>query len=219
MRERPRERLKAHGPGALSDAELIALLLGTGYGDENAVEVARRVLSDVGGLEKLMDQGRGRLSRLPGVGEVKAGRILAALELGVRVLEERSRHGTSVRFGSSRDIFDAYRARFGGLKQEVFMVVGLNNKNGPISEHTVAKGSVNECQVAPREVFRPLIAEAASRAVVIHNHPSQDPTPSAHDAALTRRLARVAELIGIPLLDHVIITRFQYASLRDLGLF
>ena len=218
LRERPRERLRELGPSALSDSELIALLPGTGHGKENVGETARRLLTEVGGLERLAGMGPGQLHKLPGVGEATPTRVIAAVELGVRVVEQAARNRTGARFECSADIFETYRARFGSLRQEVFAVIGLNNRNEPICEVIVAKGSVNECRVEPREVFRPLIAEAAARALLIHNHPSGDPTPSPSDLSLTRRLAQVGELLGIPILDHVVIAPFSHSSFRDLGL-
>lgn len=218
LRERPRERLREQGAAALSDAELLALLLGTGHGAENAVETARRLLTAAGGVVRLSEMGQGMLGSLPGVGEAKATRIIAAVELGVRVVEQRARSRSGARFECSADIFDTYRARFGRLRQEIFAVIGLNNRNAPLCEVVVAKGSVSECRVEPREVFRPLIAEAASRVLLLHNHPSGDPTPSSSDLALTRRLVEVGQLLGIPVLDHVVIGPFSHSSFRDLGL-
>ncbi|MBW2276253.1 MAG: DNA repair protein RadC [Deltaproteobacteria bacterium] len=216
--DRPRERLKEKGPAALGDAELLALVLGTGAGQDNAVESARRILGEVGGVERLARQGLRGLASLPGVGEAKASRIAAALELGVRVIERRSGAADNGRFNCSADIYKAFRARLTTLTQEVLLVVGLNNRNEPVCEVEVARGSLSECQVGPREVFRPLIAETAARTVIVHNHPSGDCTPSPFDVVLTRRLAEVGELIGIPVIDHIVVGRGNYASLRDLGL-
>lgn len=217
-KERPRERLLAHGAQALSDAELLGLLIGSGCGKENAVETARRILSEVGGLDALSQKGLGGLKNTKGIGEAKASRLTAAFELGVRAVEERAKAKSRICFSCSQDIFNAYRARFGVLRQEVFLAVGLNNRNEVIREITVAMGTLSECRVEPREVFRPLIAEAAARAVLLHNHPSGDPSPSAADIAMTGRLSAVGELVGIPILDHIVISRFGYASLADLNL-
>jgi DNA repair protein RadC len=206
------------GPAALSDSELLALLIGAGQGNENAVETARRVLSEAGGLEALLERDVQSLSRFKGMGSAKGARLIAALELGMRVVEQRAKERLCPRLNCSLDIFEAYRARLGSLVQEVFAVVALNNRNEIIREEIVAKGSLNECRVEPREVFRPLIAASAARAVLLHNHPSGDPSPSPSDVALTRRLAKVGDTVGIPILDHVIISRFSHASLRDLGL-
>ena len=213
----PRERLREKGATALGDAELIALLLGTGGAGENALESSQRILRAVGGLDRIASAGLGALTSVPGLGEAKASRLLAAIELGLRVVERRS-DATKRAFCRSEEIWEAYRARLGALQQEVFMVVGLNNRNEALREEVVAKGTINECVVSPREVFRPMIAEAAARIVALHNHPSGDPAPSPQDVALTRRLAEAGALIGIPLLDHVVIGRRGYASLRDMGL-
>lgn len=217
-KERPRERLSTHGVRALSDSELLGLLLGSGCGKENAVETARRMLSEAGGLDTLSQKGLVALKSIRGIGEAKASRLTAAFELGVRAMEERAKNPKQVSFLCSTDIFDAYRARLGVLRQEIFLAVGLNNRNEVIKEMTVAMGTLSECRVEPREVFRPLIAEAAARAVLIHNHPSGDPTPSAADIAMTARLSAVGDLVGIPILDHIIVTRLAYSSLADLNL-
>jgi DNA repair protein RadC len=215
--DRPRERLRGKGATALCDAELVALLLGTGGAGENALESSQRILREVGGLDRLAAAGLGSLRGVTGLGEAKAARILAAVELGLRVVERRS-DVPRCAFRCSEEIWEAYRARLGALPQEVFVVVGLNNRNEALREEVVAKGTLSECLVSPREVFRPMIAEAAARVVAVHNHPSGDPEPSPQDVALTRRLAEAGELIGIPLLDHVVIGRRGYASLRDMGL-
>ncbi len=216
--ERPRERLREVGPVALSDSEILAILIGTGSGQENVVEVARRLLSDSDGLEGLTKQGLKGLGRFSGMGEAKASRIVAALELGIRVVERRGRKKSPLRFECSADIFESFRTRLGLKRQEVFVAVGLNSRNEAIREILVARGSSNECLVEPKEVFRPMIAEAASKTILLHNHPSGDPTPSPQDVALTRRLAKVGDLVGIPVLDHVVIGPSSYSSLRDLGL-
>jgi DNA repair protein RadC len=213
----PRERLRGKGAAALGDAELVALLIGTGVAGENALESSQRILGEVGGLDRLAAAGLGALTGVPGLGAAKASRIMAAVELGLRIVERRA-EAPQRAFCRSEDIWETYRTRFGALRQEVFLVVGLNNRNEALREEVVAKGTINECVVSPREVFRPMIAEAAARIVALHNHPSGDPAPSPQDVALTRRLVDAGALIGIPLLDHVVIGRRGYASMRDLGL-
>ena len=216
--ERPRERLRGKGAIALSDAELLALVLGTGSSRHNALDTARLIIEEAGAVDRLARLGLGALAGLPGVGEAKAARIVAALELGVRVVERHGNRERRVGFACSADIYRTFRARMSPLTQEVLLVVGLNNRNEPICEIEVARGSLGECQVGPREVFRPLIGEAAARMVAIHNHPSGDCSPSPDDVALTRRLVEVGELVGITVLDHIVIGNGAYASLRDLGL-
>ncbi len=218
-RERPRERLKELGASALSDAELLGLVMGTGVGEKNAVDLSRELLAESGGLSGIRGQGLGAMGRIHGVGDAKAARVLAAIELGIRIVEQNGRGSKLTRFECSVDIFESYRARLGQLPHEIFLVVGLNAKNEVIKELTVAVGSINECRVEPSEVFRPLIAEAATRAVLLHNHPSGDATPSPEDVALTKRLVKVGELVGIKILDHLVVSNHAYSSLRDLGLF
>jgi DNA repair protein RadC len=210
--------MRGKGSGALGDAELLALLLGSGRPGENALDLARRLLSDIGGLEQLAKTGLGSLARLEGIGEAKACRLAAALELGVRLVERTGALARGSRFACSRDIFDAYHARLENLTQEVFLAVGLSNRNEPICERIVAIGTLCDCPVGPREVFRPMIEEAAARFAVLHNHPSGDPAPSPDDVALTRRLAEAGELVGIALVDHLVIGKGTYVSFRDAGL-
>jgi len=215
--ELPGGRLRGRGPTALGDAELIALLLGAGGAEEGALDSAERLLRELGGLDRLAAAGLGALTCLPGLGEAEASRILAAVELGLRIVERRD-EAPGRAFCSSEEIWETYRARLANLQQEVFFAIGLNNRNEAVCEEVIAKGTSSECLVSPRDVFRPMIAEAAVRIVVLHNHPSGDPAPSPQDVALTRRLAEAGALVGIPLLDHVVIGRRGYASMRDLGL-
>lgn len=216
--DRPRERLREKGARALGDAEILAVLLGTGGASMDAVELARSIIVSCGGLERLSSMGVGALAALPGIGEAKAARIVAAVELGDRIQERRSGERRRRRFRCSADIWESYRSRLCHLRQETILAVGLNNKNEPIREEVVAMGSVDECLVGPREVFRPMIAEAAARLVVLHNHPSGDPRPSPQDVTFTRRLEQAGELLGVQLLDHLVVGRGSYSSLRDLGL-
>ncbi|MBN2716869.1 MAG: DNA repair protein RadC [Deltaproteobacteria bacterium] len=217
-RDKPRERLQEKGVAYLGDAELVAILLGTGIRGQGSLELASQTLGQVGGVVGLSSQGMGSLCRLHGMGTAKSARLLAAVELGARVIEKKSIQKGMNRFTCSRDIFLRYNGRMSSLRQEVFLVVGLNNKNEVLTEQVVAMGTVDECRVNPREVFRPLIIEAVARTLLIHNHPSGDPSPSPEDVRLTSRLASVGKLLGIPVLDHLVIGANKYCSLRDLGL-
>lgn len=212
----PRERLREKGAEYLSDNELLAILLGTGHKGAGIIEVASNIITTVGGVQGLTSQGLGSLSGFTGVGTAKASRILAAIELGMRISETKARKNN--RFTCSRDIYERYKARMSFKQQEVFLVIGLNNKNEVIKEDIVAKGTVNECQVNPKEVFRTLIKEACTRMVAIHNHPSGDSEPSSADIALTKRLIEAGNLVDIPVLDHIIIGIGCYTSLRDTGI-
>lgn len=212
----PRERLWSVGPSPLSSAELVAILLGTGTAREPVTVLASRILHEAGGLEGLAKLGPGALEGLAGLGPTKAARLVAAVELGRRVtarpLDRR------LRIGSSRDVDAAYRPRLADLDVELFCAVALDAKSRPIREIEIARGGLSACPVAPADVFRALVREAAASAIVVHNHPSGEPTPSAEDVALTERLARAGELIGIRLLDHVVIGREGYFSFLDAGL-
>jgi DNA repair protein RadC len=134
------------------------------------------------------------------------------------VIEKQSIQEGLNRFTCSRDIFRRYHGRLCRLRQEIFLVVGLNNKNEVLTEQVVAMGTVDECRVEPREVFRPMIVEAVARALLIHNPPSGDPSPSPEDISLTRRICEVGTLLGVPVLDHLIIGANRYSSLRDMGM-
>lgn len=214
--EGPRERLGSVGPARLSNAELIALLLGTGTSRDPVGVLASRVLAEAGGLHGLAKLGPGALEQLSGLGPTKAARLVAAVELGRRVtarpLERRAR------ISSSRDVDAAFRPRLADLDVELFCAVALDAKSRPIRELEIARGGLSACPVAPADVFRALVREAAASVIVVHNHPSGEPTPSPEDVALTDRLARAGEILGIRLLDHVVIGREGYFSFLDAGL-
>lgn len=216
MMEGPRERLRSVGEKRLSDAELLAVLLGTGSRMEPVGVLATRVLHELGGLNGLAKVRPGALEELSGLGPTKASRIVAALELGRRVATRPL--SRKVRITSSRDVDAAYRPRLGDSDVEHFVAIALDAKHRPIGEIEVARGGLSACPVAPADVFRALLREAASGVVLVHNHPSGEPSPSPEDVALTDRLERAGELLGVPVLDHVIIGREGYFSFLDAGL-
>jgi len=216
VEDRPRERLSSVGARALSDAELLSLLFGSGRRGESAVEAARRFLSGIGGLSQLGRLDRNDLDECAGVGPAVASRVVAAVELGRRIGERRQ--SPERKFRSSRDIFEAYRHRLAPLLQEVFWVVVMDRRHRPIREICVGKGGLASCGVGPREVFRPAIQAGGATVVLLHNHPSGDPEPSIEDIEMSRRLFSAGHVLGIEILDHVVIASEGYASLRDLGL-
>ena len=215
-RPRPRERLAQHGADALSEAELVALLLGTGAKNDPAEALAERILHAVGGLCGVERLGAGRLTQLPGMGPAKAGRLLAAIELGRRVMTTPLRRGA--RIVSSRDVDAAMRPRLGRTERERFLAIPLDTRHRVIGEIQIAVGGLNACSVAPADVFRALLREASAAVVFVHNHPSGEPAPSEEDMALTERLCRAGELLGVPVLDHVIVGHEGYFSFLDEGL-
>ncbi len=211
-----RERLAAAGPGDLDDAELLAVILATGTAGADALDVARRLLACVGDLPRLARAELGELRQVPGVGPAKAARVQAALELGRRCASDRLAPRDAIR--SSQQVVDCYRPLLAHLDREHFYALLLDAKHRKIRDVCVSVGSLDSAIVHPREVFRPAVAESAAAVILIHNHPSGDPSPSAEDRMVTRRLAATAELLGVELLDHVVIARDGAASLRDLGL-
>jgi DNA repair protein RadC len=212
----PRERLAQAGSECLSEAELLALLLGTGSREETVTVLAARLLMGGGGLAGLSRMGRGELLRLHGLGEGKASRLLAAIEIGRRVASQPLHRGR--RITSSADVYEALGPRLAGSEVERFLAIPLDARNRPLGEIVIAVGGLVQCPVAPADVYRALLREAASGVIFAHNHPSGEPTPSQDDIALTERLALAGELLGVRVLDHVIVARSGYFSFRDRGL-
>jgi len=213
--ERPRERLRDRGPEALSDAELLAILLVTGASNRGltALDCSRMLLQEHSNLRNLTRVSCAELCRIPGVGPVKASRIQAALEIGRRAVSQKRRLGTV--FQISQDVFESYSVRLRDAKQETFKVILLDSKNRYLREETVALGSLNQSIVHPREVFRPAIRGAAASVILVHNHPSGDPSPSDEDVRVTERLVEAGKLLGIRVLDHIIVGEGRYFSLFD----
>jgi len=200
--DRPRERVWRSGPTAIGDCELIALLLGSGVRDRSALDIAIALVRSAGGIGTLSRSSPRELSQVTGVGAARATRVAAAFELGRRAVELEQ---TRPLVGRPEDVYRCVVPRLAGLAQEVFLVIGVDIRNGLLDIVEVARGSVAGVEVHPREVFRPLIRMAAAGGVVVHNHPSGDPTPSHEDVELTRRLREVGTLLGIPIIDHVVI--------------
>jgi DNA repair protein RadC len=214
--ERPRERLARLGAAALSDAELLAVLLGTGRVGEDAVSLAARLLRSSGGLSKLACMGTAELAQLPGLGTARASRLRAAFEAGARALVPF--HPGDEPISNSQMVFARFGRPLMASRVERFWVISVDAKNRVRAEREVARGGRTGCQVDPAEVFRFLISESASGAIFVHNHPSGDPAPSLQDLELTRRLAAAGSLLQIRVLDHVIVGGERYISLRDAGL-
>ena len=212
----PRERVARLGAPALSDAELLAVLLGTGRAGEDVMSLAARVLRDTGGLWALARMSVAELEGLPGVGPAKAARLAASFEAGSRGLV--SPDAAAAPLSNSETVFLRYGRRLMASPVEHFFVICVDAKNRARAEREVARGGRTTCQVDPAEVFRLLIAESASGAIFVHNHPSGDPDPSPQDLQLTERLVAAGSLLDIRILDHVIVGSGRYTSLRDAGL-
>ncbi len=212
--ERPRERMIQHGPAILSTAELLAILLRTGRRGENALHLAHRMLQICGGLTGLVRTPVHELARIPGVGLAKAAQIQAALELGRRVATATPGERPQV-----RSAHDAYLllADMADLEQETLRTLLLDTRGRAIAIPTIYVGNVNTTLVRPAEIFREAIRRNAVSLIIAHNHPSGDPTPSPEDIALTRDLVAAGRLLGIGVLDHLIIGKGRYTSLREQG--
>ena len=210
---RPRERLATVGPEQLTDAELVALVLGSGTRGAGVTDVAEGLLRACGGLAGLAVAATSELCRQGGVGPVRAGMLLAALELGRRAAAARPTRGQ--RLAGASDVWTYFRARLAPLSIEEFWGVALDARHRVQGELCLARGSLTGVEVHPRDVFRPLIRAAAAAVIFCHNHPSGDPTPSRQDIELTTRLREVGELVGIPVIDHVVVGFEGYASLAE----
>ncbi len=214
--DQPRERLIAQGAAALSDAEVLALLFRTGSRGRDGLALAREVLAVSGGLAAL-DRAAGlEFRRFPGIGPAKSASLQAAFELGRRVAGRSLRPGAPVR--GPADVAAHFRPHLRRELQESFFVVLLDGRHRMISEHLISRGTLTASLVHPREVFRPALREAAAAVILLHNHPSGDPSPSQEDREVTLRLSRAGELMGIPVLDHVVVAESGYCSFRDRGL-
>ena len=213
--ERPRERLIRHGPEILSDAHLLAILLRTGRKKTSAVEIANHLLRQFGGLAGLKQVSIPELCSVNGIGPAKAAQILASLELGRRSLAQPLNR--ELRALSSRDIYHHYHPLLRDMKREIFKLLLFDGKNRLIKDTTISTGSLSLNIVHPREVFKPAVRESASSVILLHNHPSGDPTPSPEDRELTRRLVKAGRIMGIKVLDHIVIGDGRYVSFADQG--
>lgn len=209
--ERPRERLMRFGAESLGDVELVALVLGGG----GSMRRALALLEACGGLLGLSAADSHELCEVRGVGVAGATAIAAAIELAKRFARLELPYSTTLR--GPDEVARFARATFGDAPQETFVILGLDARARVRLVRTIAIGSVSHVDVHPREVFRPLVRAGMHSAIAVHNHPSGEPEPSHADVELTRRLAEVGRLLGIPLLDHLVVTRSRSVSLAALG--
>lgn len=214
--ELPRERLIARGAQALSDAELLAILLRTGRAGENVLELARGIVARFRetGLHEILAMPCAEFARIPGIGTAKAATVLAALELGRRAQQTAK---SRPRIREASDVAELLRPRFRAEKREHFLVLPLSAKNEVLMVADVSVGTLTNALVHPREVFEPPIRCGAAHIILAHNHPSGDPAPSTEDHRLTRVLKDAGTLLGIPVTDHVIIGGDGFFSFAEEG--
>lgn len=213
--DRPREKLERLGAGALGDNELLALVFGSGSGGGDALALANRVITAAGGLHALTRCQPSDLRLVRGMGRARASQVLAAVELGRRTLVRGG--GDRPRLNQPRSVAAWLLPQFGAGPVEQFGVVLLDTRHRLIAVRLISIGSLDTTVVHPREVFRAATAGAAAAIVLFHNHPSGDPTPSADDVALTGRMLQAGDVMGIPVLDHVILADQRYCSLVEAG--
>jgi len=211
--EQPREKLAQLGPEHLSDAELLAILLRVGVQGQDVLSLSQHLLRTCGGVVGLSRTPLKSLAAVKGIGEAKGVTIRAALELGKRLMLSEVRDALQVR--SPEDVASLLQLEMGLLEQEHLRVVLLNTKNHVQGIREVYRGSVNTSQIRAAEVFRDAVKENCPAIVIAHNHPSGDPTPSPEDIRVTRDLVSAGRLLDIDVLDHLVIGRNRYISLRQ----
>lgn len=210
--DRPREKFYQRGSYALTDAELLAIIISKGVKNKSALDLAKEVLKKCDNLKKLSQKTVGEIEnfKISGLGRTKIISILAAIELGRRSFSKRNEK--RVKFRHPQDIYDYYASLIGGLKHELFKAVAVDGNNILLKETTISKGILDASIVHPREVFKFALNENASGIFLVHNHPSGILKPSEDDFKITERLRSAGELMGIKIIDHIIITEKGYYS-------
>jgi DNA repair protein RadC len=214
--ERPREKLLQRGAHALTDAELLALLIRVGTGKSTALDLARKILVQEKNLLGIAAKTPQELMRLKGIGEAKAVELLAAFEIGRRV--QGMSVGEEIIVSSPESVARVMMPRLRDKRNESFWVLLLDSKNALMHEEELTVGTLNASLVHPREVFKVAIDRTAAAVIVVHNHPSGNREPSAEDVSITRQLVEAGKIIGIPLHDHIIVAGDAYTSLAERGL-
>jgi DNA repair protein RadC len=212
--ERPVERLVRNGPESLSNAELLGIILRTGTKEENVVNLCSRILSEYN-IKQLSLANISRLMEIHGIGKVKAAQITAVFELSRRL--ETFAEEPKKKISSPKDVYSLMYPRMREQKKEKFIMLYLDTKNQVLKEEVVSIGSLNSSIVHPREVFKSALMESSASVIMIHNHPSGDPSPSKEDVMVTQKMVEGGKLLGIEVLDHIIIGDGRYISLKDEG--
>ena len=212
LTDRPRERLRDAGPAALSNSELLAILLRTGTAKESALVMASRLLSQHDGLVGLAHPGFAELCAERGLGEAKAAQVQAALELGKRLVAAHPQERAVIR--CPQDVANLLQGEMGLLEQEEMRVVLLNTRNQVLGTSEVYRGNVHTAIVRIGELFREALRQNAPAIILVHNHPSGDPAPSADDIAMTKQAIEAGELLDVDVVDHVILAQGRFESLK-----
>jgi DNA repair protein RadC len=213
--DRPREKLETHGPEVLSDAELLAILLGSGIRNVTAVDLAKQLIWKFGGLSEVAQRNFQELRKLKGIGKVKAIKIVAAFEIARRTQAVRSTERAKIT--GPEQIANRYMPLMRDLKREVFKIVLLDSANQIIKDVVISEGTLNASLVHPREVFKAALDDHAASLILIHNHPSGNPEPSTEDITITQQLREAGKVMGVPVRDHIILAGHKYTSLAQMG--
>lgn len=220
--ERPRERLKEHGPGSLSEHELLAIILGSGSQGESVVVTSQKLLSYFGSLKKVVEASLEELQKVKGIGPAKATQLLACFEIARRVnkslLVEEEAGKTLKPITSPDEIIGLIRSKISDFSKEQFLVISLDTRNRPLGIDNISVGTLTASLVHPRETFECAIRKHAASIIVSHNHPSGDDEPSEEDIKITQRLKEAGKVMGIELLDHIVITKSGYCSMKEKGI-
>lgn len=214
--ERPRERLKDVGIENLSIQELLALVIEKGRKDQNVLQIAQNLLSQFGNLKSIKEASLKELQTVAGVGPATACKIKAAFKLGEKSLISPKKIGIKVE--KPQDIFKLLKPKIGNKKKEHFTLVCLDTRNRIQNIETISIGTLDSSLAHPREIFLPAIKTAASSVILVHNHPSGNPTPSKNDEKITNRLRKAGQILGIKIADHIIITETRFLSFVEQGL-
>lgn len=214
--ERPMEKLYFYGKDSLSNSELLAILIGSGIKNKNAITLSEEILKFQFTGSKLLFCSVNQLMKIEGIGLSKACRILAGLELGKRL--SKLDKIKSISFTNPDSVAEYLFEHFRDSYREEFIILLLNTKNNVISAKTIFTGTLNQALIHPREIFREAVLSGASSIILSHNHPSGDPTPSEEDISITLKLIEAGRNIGIKVLDHLIIGHLKYISLKEKGI-
>lgn len=216
LSERPRERLEHYGAGALATSELLAIILRTGVGGENVINLATRLLAQFGGLGGLSKADFAQISAIKGMGQAKTAQVKAALELGRRLVSASPEERPQVK--SPTDVANLLLLEMGALEHEEMRVLFLDTKSRVLGVSTIYMGSLHTAWLRVGELFREAVRRNCAAIIIVHNHPSGDPTPSPDDVKITQEIAKAGELLGIEVLDHLVIGSQRYVSLKERGL-
>lgn len=209
--ERPRERFKEYGVESLSDEELISILIRTGTSSKSVKDVSMNLLQEIS-LRDLKNINYKTLKNIKGIGEVKAITILTAIELGRRVLQDKK---MVEKIKSASDVYAIVAYEMEDKLQEQFMVIYLDNLNHVLLKKILFIGTANKSDVVPRDIFREAVKNNATRMILVHNHPSGEVLPSKSDIHLTKKIVNLGEMLGIQVLDHIIIGKNKYYSMKE----